>query len=391
MKNRKGRRKRRSRFRGLIIGTGLIISPFLIIFLWGGVENFTRIFHSEEQVINLLTPELPFYVGEGNRSNFESPHFGEKQKNEYSRPQIYPYSVVKGGVHSIQELRSAIWRDPIVARHYSNFKLDRARIIKAKAAENFHVSYRIGQEIFWTKKKLRVAKGERFITDGRNIVRTRCANMLSEVPQGRTSPDEPTPEVFDKPLNPFFDPAPIIPAALNGGKIPPAGLSPPAPPPTVLPAAFVGELPGTWMDPSGSPALRPPVSTVEDLWPPALFLPGPLYFPSPIVTGGRPGTTSIPFDPPPFIPPVAIGGAPRSPGDGNGDWNSDGLPNPLDPAPFIPPVIVGGGPWSAGDGSGGWDSGGPTEGKFAVPEPSTVMLLGPGLLGLVGVRRKFRK
>jgi hypothetical protein len=125
--------------------------------------------------------------------------------------------VVDGGVHSVQELRSAIWRDPVVAKHYSNFELDRAKIIEAKADRDFHVSYRIGEEIFWTKKRLKVAKGERLITDGRNFTRTRCANVLSEVPQGKTSPDEPAPEVLDAPVNPPSEPAPFIPPVVIGG------------------------------------------------------------------------------------------------------------------------------------------------------------------------------
>jgi hypothetical protein len=114
-------------------------------------------------------------------------HLTKKQKDGDFRRQVYPYSVVDGGVHSVQELRSAIWWDPVVAKHYSNFELDRAKIIEAKADRDFHVSYQMGREIFWTKKRLKVAKGERLITDGTHFARTRCANVLSEAPWGKTS------------------------------------------------------------------------------------------------------------------------------------------------------------------------------------------------------------
>jgi hypothetical protein len=99
-------------------------------------------------------------------------------------------------------LRLAVWRDPVVANHYSTFRLDKARIIEAVKPISFHVSYRIGNNIYWTKNKLLVAKGEILITDGKNFARTRCANMLSETPQKETSPDEPQPEVFDLPEEP---------------------------------------------------------------------------------------------------------------------------------------------------------------------------------------------
>jgi hypothetical protein len=163
-------------------------------------------------------------------------HLTKKQKDGDFRRQVYPYSVVDGGVHSVQELRSAIWRDPVVAKHYSNFELDRAKVIEAKADRDFHVSYRMGREIFWTKKRLKVAKGERLITDGTHFARTRCANVLSEVPRGKTSPDEPAPKVLDTPFNPPSDPAPFIPPVVIGG----GPLDPPSEPTPFMPPGVIG-------------------------------------------------------------------------------------------------------------------------------------------------------
>ena len=255
---------------------GLIITPFLVLLLWEDVENLIENFQSKKkvakQVINLTATQEPLYVEDVNRPMYNMHHLIKKQKDGEFRRQVYPYSVVDGGVDSVQELRSAIWRDPVVAKHYSNFKLDRARVIEAKADRDFHVSYRIGGEIFWTKKRLKVAKGERLITDGTNVTRTRCANVLSEVPQGKTSPDEPAPEVLDAPLNPPSEPTPFMPPVVIGGG-----------------------------------PLNPPSE-------PAPFIP-------PVVIGG--GPLNPPSDPTPSMPPGVVGGGPLDPADGSRDRDGD--------------------------------------------------------------------
>jgi len=293
--------------RHLIIWMGLIITPFLVLLLWGEVENLIENFQSKKkvskQVINLTAMQEPLYVEDVNRPKSNMHHLKEQKDGEFW-PRVYPYSVVDGGAHSVQELRSAIWRDPVVAKHYSNFNLDRARVIEAKAERNFHVSYRIGEEIFWTKKRLKVAKGERLITDDTNFTRTRCANMLSEAPRGKTSPNEPAPEVLDEPLDPLayeFNQEPMVP-------------------------------------------LTVPQNPSE-------------IDPGPSDPGSGTDQTLPPSEPTPFITPVLIGGG--RPG-----------PSPIPPGPGpIPP--------------------GP--GPVPVSEPTTMLLLGPGLVGLWGFREKFKK
>jgi hypothetical protein len=134
------------------------------------------------------------------------PDFGasvpvEPDTKDLHRP-VYPYSVVAGGVRSPGELKLAIAKDPIVAEHYAGFNSVRAHVVKLREAKLAYVSYRLGNKVFWTKKKIRLAKGEPLITDGESYARTRCANRVSEKPQPRTSPQEPSPKELNKPLDP---------------------------------------------------------------------------------------------------------------------------------------------------------------------------------------------
>jgi hypothetical protein len=274
---------------------GLIITPFLVLLLWDDAENLIENFRFKEkgakQGINVTPTQDPLYVEDVNGPMVNMDHLTKKQKDGDFRRQVYPYSVVDGGVHSVQELRSAIWRDPVVANHYSNFELDRAKIIEAKADRDFHVSYRMGREIFWTKKRLKVTKGERLITDGTHFSRTRCANVLSEVPRGKTSPDEPAPKVLDTPFNPPSDPAPFIPPVVIGG----GPLDPPSEPTPIMPPVVIG---GGPLDPLSEPT--------------------------------------------PFMPPGVIGGEPLDPADGgrDRDGDGDGGGNSPVPAPVPEPTTM---------------------------------------------------
>jgi hypothetical protein len=205
---------------------GLIITPLCLLLLWYEADSLIEKFQSQKRMAREAV-HLTFNPDSLNGHNGDGPKYTvydliEKKRDEESRPPVYPYSVVDGGVHSIPELRTAILRDPVVAAHYVHFDLDRARVVEMKATTYFHVSYRIEGEVFWTKKKLKVSRGEKLITDGLHFTRTRCGNLLSAFPRGITSPDEPPPEVFDAPQYPPWhppsEPQPVmfvVPAALE--------------------------------------------------------------------------------------------------------------------------------------------------------------------------------
>jgi hypothetical protein len=64
-----------------------------------------------------------------------------------------------------------------------------------------YVSYRLNNRIYWTRKTLRLLKGETVITDGKNVARTRCGNRLSETAQ--------SPVAEKQPLDMTLDPSPL--------------------------------------------------------------------------------------------------------------------------------------------------------------------------------------
>jgi hypothetical protein len=187
-----------------------------------------------------------------------------------SRP-LYPYSIIPGGVLSREELKNAIAHDSLVAQHYADFNASAARVEKLDKDQMFYVSYRMGDRVFWTSKKLRIPKGETVITDGDHQARTRCGNRLSSFMVRPTSPIEPTPEALDG------GPTPELYAGLLPTAISPAG-SQLFPPPT-------GGVPST---PPGGGVTPPPPTP-----------PGPGF---PIIPGGGPPIT--PNTPPITPPPV---------------------------------------------------------------------------------------
>ena len=104
---------------------------------------------------------------------------------------VYPYSVIPGGVESAAELRNSVARDPVIAKHYEDFYIERARVVRLSEDRPLYVSYRLGNNVFWSKKRFMLRKGETVITDGEHMARTRCGNRLAEAPTGPVMAAEP--------------------------------------------------------------------------------------------------------------------------------------------------------------------------------------------------------
>lgn len=185
---------------------------------------------------------------------------------------LYPYSIVPGGVRSARELKTAIASDPVVARHYAEFDADKTRQITLHDDKLVYVSYRIGDEVFWTNRKIRIPRGEALLSDGVHQARTRCGNRLSETPASPVSPKEPPREALEEP------PAPEI-SAIEPPPLEFVFTPPPAPPATVEPpehgriiippiipiwwGSGPPEPPGSPIPPPHVPPSVPPVQTPE--------------------------------------------------------------------------------------------------------------------------------
>lgn len=111
----------------------------------------------------------------------------------------YPYSVIAGGAYSTAELRYANQSDAVVRAHYATFNLKSAHVVQLTGDRFQYASYRIKDQIYWTRKKLRIHKGEYLLTDGVAFARTRCGNRLSDTPQLPVAPQDPAATLLSMP------------------------------------------------------------------------------------------------------------------------------------------------------------------------------------------------
>lgn len=250
---------------------------------------------------------------------------------------VYPYSVIAGGAQSPQELREATAADPVVAQHYADFDITKARRVTLDAPKLVYVSYRIGNKVFWTKHKLALRKGEAMLSDGHNMARTRCGNRISVLPIRPNAPAEPTSSELDGPEFPAIASSPYL-----------AAYSAP------MPALF----PGPVQSPGG---------------PGTSFVPVAPFFPLP-GGGGIIGNKNSSTPP----PGGGSGGGGNTPPPGGG--NGGGTPGTGGGTP--PPGGGNGGGGTPGGGGGG------TPPPVGVPEPGTAALV---LIGLGAAAMRARR
>jgi len=291
-----------------------------------------------------------------------------------ARRVMYPYSVIPGGAQNGSELASEINRDPVVAAHYSSFNVEKARAVAVRNESLVHVSYRINNKVFWTAKKVKLAQGERLITDGQNLARGRCGNRVSVLAQAPTSPDEPPAEVLDTPLTPA---EPEVPGrALSEDlvsllEIPKQGDNSLTPgfsllshdllnPSIMMPAENMAANTRGTTDEGGMSALLPGVSGISQ----------------PPIKGVIPDTSTPVVTP--DAPPVSPGSPPTTPpipgsNPGGGDTGGGSTPGVVPGNPDNPPPQHTDPPDSDSD-------------IAIVPEAGTLALLGAGLATIILVR-----
>ncbi len=90
----------------------------------------------------------------------------------------YLYSIIPGGVDSAEELRQVVERDPVAAKHFQGFDYQHAHLVEVSGKQSMYVAYRKGDKVYWTRKKIALHPGEKLISDGKIMARTRCGNRV---------------------------------------------------------------------------------------------------------------------------------------------------------------------------------------------------------------------
>lgn len=285
---------------------------------------------------------------------------------------VYRHSVVSGGVHSLDDVERVVATDPVVREHYAGVSVARLKVVRTPARRSAYMSYRIGDRVYWTSKKIALAEGEAVLTDGKTTIRARCGNLVSDEAMAPTSEQEPAVAAFDAVEPRPATAAPPAPSAVGGvsGLRERGGAGVPG----SAQSAFAGGEPATGigggsgfgpggfggsggaggsggsLGPGGQTSRHPPEGGSSDpsLTPdPGLDPPG---------TDGPPGLDDPWWpEPPPSFPP--------GPGDEPGPGGPpDGPGGPPGFGPELPPVDVQ-----------------PPPEVVPVPEPETLVLLGTGL------------
>jgi hypothetical protein len=104
---------------------------------------------------------------------------------------VYRHSVVPGGVQSARDIAEVVKKDSVVAAHYAGLKVDSIRSGRLLRPTLAHVSYRIGDNVYWTSKPVKIPSGERILTDGKTTIRERCGNIIAAEPLGPALEQEP--------------------------------------------------------------------------------------------------------------------------------------------------------------------------------------------------------
>jgi hypothetical protein len=312
--------------------------------------------------------------------------------------------VIRGGAYSAGELDAALRADPVAAAHYAVFDRTQLRIVAKEPRQpaSVYVSYRQGDRIYWTRRKVRLAAQETLLTDGVHLARARCGNRISLTAPEPAQAGEP-----DVDLD-----VPEPPAAARADDAPDV-VSLPMLVHEIFPAFLRDFLPDS--GPGGSPA-SPPGNLAGTAYPISHAGPSPpgYRFPLlPVVTLPQPVPNVWPIDfttlplPPagpgtgrnqPTLPPGgAVAGAPPLPGTTNFPEiptvpgatlspNVNGDPPPPHAPGAAQPETVAGEPEPAVPG----EPDTPLPNTLQTPEPASAALLICGLLALA-CRRRFTR
>ena len=131
--------------------------------------------------------------------------------------ETYPFSVVPGGVYDWKDLTDSIAHDPVARAHYEGINTERLWAERVRKPMAAYVSYRKGDKVYWTDHPVNISEGEILLTDGKNLVRSRCGNRIdvkkpTPLPGAVPPPEPPPPDiVFDVPLPSLMPPTMVQP------------------------------------------------------------------------------------------------------------------------------------------------------------------------------------
>lgn len=170
---------------------------------------------------------------------------------------VYRLSVIPGGVRSATELAATVRRDQVVAAHYAGFDVAAAHLVRLDKPRFVHVSYRIGDKVYWTRKKVQLAAGEYLLSDGRHLARTRCGNRIADEVQAPVLADEPAPQVLEQSFASADGLVDLTASVADAAFTQPATAAR-APEPPVVRTVAAPRLPQDWNPPIPSGPMTPP-------------------------------------------------------------------------------------------------------------------------------------
>ncbi len=176
-------------------------TKFLVVLLFAATAAITWQFARQPVSSSRYASLKPSPIGlnQAVPSDLASQEYAAFMAGRPSRP-AYLYSVIPGGVASVEELRQAMERDPVVAREFQGFDFQRAHLVQVSEKQAMHVAYRVGDKVYWTRKKVVLHPGETLISDGKIVARTRCGNRIAMAALGPPAIVEPVEADFNEPL-----------------------------------------------------------------------------------------------------------------------------------------------------------------------------------------------
>jgi hypothetical protein len=175
---------------------------FLVVLLFAATAAITWRFSRQQPVSTMLYSSTEVdgrKLSETGPTALSSSSYSSFTESRPGRP-AYLYSVIPGGVASAEELQQAMQHDPVVAQQFAGFDFQKARLILVSGNQAMHVAYRMGDKVYWTRKKVALHPGETLISDGKIVARTRCGNRIAVAPLGPPAIAEPAEGDLDQPL-----------------------------------------------------------------------------------------------------------------------------------------------------------------------------------------------